>query len=272
MEGTEAVMIQELPLPSQRAHMFQRSAAKLIETVGIASFENDLFNLVHEAIGCMHMNAFFFGQDGGRTLVVAGNEGASQVAREVGARYIRHYWQLDPVHTRLQQFDMGFHMVEIHSSDIDNASYRDDCYTAVRIAERISLCETRADGTMRANFYHAHGFSADQKTAIAEAAGLMMPLLWRHAKGCDRVLRTNEDFDLRLSEVAPALTDRERQVCALIALGVSSEGIGLRLGISINTVLTFRKRAYARLGITSQNELLRLLGSPVRMQTAPLIN
>jgi len=53
------------------------------------------------------------------------------------------------------------------------------------------------------------------------------------------------------------LSDRERQVCALIALGVTSEGIGLRLAIGLNTVLTYRKRAYARLGISSQNELMR---------------
>lgn len=265
-------MIHELPPASQGAQIFQRSVADLIETVGIDQFEDDLFRLVHDAIGCIHMNAISFGRDDARILVLAGNEGASQVAREVGTRYIRHYWQLDPVHSRLRQLAPGFHMIEIRSNDIDNADYRDDCYTAVRIAERISLCETRDDRIMRANFYHPHGFMPEQKAAIAEAAGLLMPLLWRHAKGCDRILRTYEDFDLRLAEVAPALTERERQVCALIALGVGSEGIGLRLGISINTVLTYRKRAYTRLGITSQNELLRLAGGPVRMQVAAVIN
>jgi DNA-binding CsgD family transcriptional regulator len=40
---------------------------------------------------------------------------------------------------------------------------------------------------------------------------------------------------------------------------MSSEGIGLDMGISINTVRTYRKRAYARLGICSQNELMRLV-------------
>jgi len=33
----------------------------------------------------------------------------------------------------------------------------------------------------------------------------------------------------------------------------------LSLGLSINTVLTYRKRAYSRLGISTQNELVRLL-------------
>ena len=35
--------------------------------------------------------------------------------------------------------------------------------------------------------------------------------------------------------------------------------IGLKLGISVNTVLTYRKRAYGRLHISCQNELMRLI-------------
>jgi DNA-binding CsgD family transcriptional regulator len=56
--------------------------------------------------------------------------------------------------------------------------------------------------------------------------------------------------------IAPDLPQREVQVCAGIALGLNSEAIGQTLGIGINTVLTYRKRAYARLQISSHNELL----------------
>jgi DNA-binding CsgD family transcriptional regulator len=85
-----------------------------------------------------------------------------------------------------------------------------------------------------------------------------MPLLRRHAADQRHAPATAEDFEERLLAIAPDLTTREREVCALIALGVSSEGIGLRLGISLNTVRTYRKRAYTRLRISSHNELLRL--------------
>jgi len=51
------------------------------------------------------------------------------------------------------------------------------------------------------------------------------------------------------------LTQREADVCAAIALGYTTLGIGLNLGISVNTVATHRKRAYAKLGISCQNEL-----------------
>jgi DNA-binding CsgD family transcriptional regulator len=52
-----------------------------------------------------------------------------------------------------------------------------------------------------------------------------------------------------------ALSERENQVCSLILMGNTSESIALRLGISRNSVLTYRRRAYERLNITSQHEL-----------------
>lgn len=53
-------------------------------------------------------------------------------------------------------------------------------------------------------------------------------------------------------------TGREKTVCLAILLGHTSESIGLNHGISKNTVLTYRKRLYAKLGISSQNELFML--------------
>ena len=52
------------------------------------------------------------------------------------------------------------------------------------------------------------------------------------------------------------LTKREREVTQLILRGHSSESIGGNLGISLGTVKTHRKNAYAKLAISSQSELL----------------
>ena len=55
------------------------------------------------------------------------------------------------------------------------------------------------------------------------------------------------------------LTAREREVTQLNLRGHSSESIGLNLDISLGTVNTHRRKAYAKLGISSQSELLSLL-------------
>jgi DNA-binding CsgD family transcriptional regulator len=55
---------------------------------------------------------------------------------------------------------------------------------------------------------------------------------------------------------ATDLSRREGEVCARILYGYSSCGIALDLGIGKETVMTYRKRSYQRLGIGSQRELL----------------
>jgi DNA-binding CsgD family transcriptional regulator len=56
----------------------------------------------------------------------------------------------------------------------------------------------------------------------------------------------------------PVLSAREREVARMILQGHSSESIGLHLGISVTTVKTHRKHAYAKLNISTQSELLSL--------------
>lgn len=52
------------------------------------------------------------------------------------------------------------------------------------------------------------------------------------------------------------LTDREQQVIQYVLKGHSSESISYNLDISVTTVKTHRKRAYAKLNISSQSELM----------------
>jgi DNA-binding CsgD family transcriptional regulator len=54
------------------------------------------------------------------------------------------------------------------------------------------------------------------------------------------------------------LSARERDVVRFVLQGHSSESIGLHLGISVTTVKTHRKNAYAKLDISTQSELLSL--------------
>ena len=71
------------------------------------------------------------------------------------------------------------------------------------------------------------------------------------------------------SEPLWRLTGREKEVCLRILSGFSSEAISIDLGISLQSTFTYRKRAYEKLGISSQKELfgivLRLLASPHRL-------
>ncbi len=68
------------------------------------------------------------------------------------------------------------------------------------------------------------------------------------------------------SPALAALTAREREVCLRILSGQSSEAISADLDISIHSTLTYRRRAYQRLRISSQNELFALV---LKLLTGP---
>jgi DNA-binding CsgD family transcriptional regulator len=69
-------------------------------------------------------------------------------------------------------------------------------------------------------------------------------------------LSSLEAIERCVATAPSALPRREAQVCSRILYGISSLGISLELGVSEETVMTYRKRVYHRLGIATQRELL----------------
>jgi DNA-binding CsgD family transcriptional regulator len=63
----------------------------------------------------------------------------------------------------------------------------------------------------------------------------------------------------RLLDLGRGLTARELDVCARALVGMTAEGTALDLNLKKTSVETYRRRAYARLGISSCYQLFRML-------------
>ena len=243
-------------------------AIRLVDVVGRSAFSPALFGLAREVLGCEHLTAFSLDGNCSPRVVVAENTGTEHLASGVAKKYTAYYWRLDPANRVFDGTGAGhdFWGVRISARDIIDSAYRTHCYNAVGLDHRLSISHLRAGRTYRLNFYSGHGrtFSDAAAARVFDAADLLIALICRHdAESTVSRRPDREAFAQRLRAVVPELSGRELEVAALIASGLSSHGIALELGISVNTVLTYRKRAYARLGISSQNELMRLLlGTP----------
>jgi DNA-binding CsgD family transcriptional regulator len=242
---------------------FGRSLIGLVDSVGRQKFPAALFGLAHEMTGCKHLTAFSFDGDGAPRVVLAENIGTGDVAFSVAQKYVSRYWRLDPANrvASIAKATDGCWSVKSSASDIADSVYRAYCYNAVGLHHRLAISQHRDGRTYRLNFYMDSGRTFDEAAAgnIMDAADLLMALTRRHDAAGVSAPETVEDFAQRLRRLAPVLSARELDVTALIARGLSSQAIALRLGISVNTVLTYRKRAYARLNISTQNELMQLL-------------
>jgi len=270
-QGDKTLQVHTAPPANPLEGAYRRALTNLVAAVGRPNFPEDLLSFAHDMIRTDHLTVFCQTARGGIRTVIAENTGARAIARAVAERYVRHHWTCDPVQKAFARSDILIAaqkecvLVDIDAADVEHTGYRDECYSSVNLNHRLSIANVRDGKTMRINFYRrrGHDFAPDELDRVMDIANLLMAMVWRHDE--DSLAQDGADLEAaflqRLARIAPGLTPRERQVCALVALGLTSEGIALRLGVGLNTVLTYRKRAYTRLSISSQNELMRCLMS-----------
>lgn len=95
----------------------------------------------------------------------------------------------------------------------------------------------------------------DRLGAVVPVIGALLRRYWA-ALGPPAASPDSRLDDAFMSFGEGVLSAREREVVRMILRGHSSESISFNLGISLGTVKTHRKNAYAKLGISSQSGLL----------------
>jgi DNA-binding CsgD family transcriptional regulator len=243
-----------------------RQIGDLIAKIGSPSFATSFFRIAREATACEHLTAFASSERTPARLLLAINRGSRPIARTIAEKYLKHYWNHDPANricsrNAAPSYEMA---VRVFCQDIDHDAYRRDCYSAVDLVDRFSIIRHHGDETIRLNLYRSAQrgrFVVADFASVLECADIMFALLAKHdaQRIADDQGSEADVLTRRLRQIMPQLARRELDVCLGIMQGKSSEAIALALGISVNTVLTYRKRAYARLGITSHNELMRLV-------------
>lgn len=245
----------------QASSLFE-ALPSVIASIGHPEFSAKLFDAIRGTVEAAYITVFVSDRQPRARILIAENEGRLGVCRRSANIYVERYWDYDPAN-KVSTDDGRIQSLRLMATDIVNAAYRSMCYHSLGLARRFSLIQSRGEETVRVNLYfrcetnlESSGF--DQLT---ECAPVIMAAIWRHYDCATSVDGSNvtNTFRKRLERVAPSLSPRELEVCSLIASGITSGGIAARLGLGVNTVLTYRKRAYARLQISSQNELMRFL-------------
>lgn len=91
----------------------------------------------------------------------------------------------------------------------------------------------------------------DARAAVADVSGdAELVVVARERPGRSRV---NDVFDHNAAS-APVLTQREREVLALLADGFGNKQIAARLGISTNTVKTHLELLFDKLDVSTRTE------------------
>ncbi|MCP5076431.1 MAG: helix-turn-helix transcriptional regulator [Rhodobacteraceae bacterium] len=157
--------------------------------------------------------------------------------------------------------------------EIPNTDYRRRFYDNASVRQKLAAVQFSGGKLYYLNFYRnpdQEDYTPEDRRMLEGVSGILCALLTKHHTMvepsamplCPNYEMSDDfrsDFKDRvrcaLLKEGVGLTPKEADICAAIALGQTATGIGLEHGISVNTVATHRKRAYAKLGIGSQNEL-----------------
>jgi DNA-binding CsgD family transcriptional regulator len=247
--------------------------------IGRPSFPQALLDTLRRVAEVGHCMVFTF--DGDRATHCLLDIGNIPIGADLGVAYAGHFHLADPNReTIFRERDRSTPiMLPTFARRMYGNRYRKIFFEDSEIVDKFATAIWIESTCFYVNFYRttAQGrFARAQIERLLQLSPAIGAAVARHFHD-DVIAQAAPEHDpfRRLANLfascAPLtrLTEREKEVCQRILAGFSSEAISADLGIGLNSTLTYRKRAYDKLGISSQNELfaiaLRLFAAPQRL-------
>jgi DNA-binding CsgD family transcriptional regulator len=177
--------------------------------------------------------------------------------------YSRAFWRSDRRLTALaRQPRKAPIVVRTAATDIADPAWRAACYESADVAERISIVASGPPAII-ANGYRFSGGDGPGPADIERLdryAPLFVAALERHARAgaATRPMLNEAELAQSLMALRYGLSTREAEISAAMMLGETQDEIASRKRLSYGSVVTYRRRAYGKLGISNRRGLLRL--------------
>ncbi len=254
---------------------------QLCRCIGSPTFESCLLKLLNKVTPVDHCVVFTFGEGGAGHLFTHGRMQVEE-AQQLAEDYVKHFHQEDP------NFELASGVVEVCEDSLIPHTAEDPPVVAADFApdfvyknyffdrhdliDKASTVGKVEQGSVYCNFYRM-GRSGPYSEKDWQLLESILPLITTLISSHYRMLQLSTTGEQRphrnarslvhniiSKNVSPfsQLSPRERQVCERLLLGYTSVGIGLDLNIAQSSVVTYRRRAYEKLDISTQNELFTL--------------
>jgi DNA-binding CsgD family transcriptional regulator len=252
--------------------------SELVVPLGSVSFTRKFYNVCRDLFRNDQCTVFVLEEDQKPDCILSAASGREmrELTRHCANDYVDSGYRNDPTlawmrSRRNTQFRPSIR--SLSPREIPNADYRRRFYENAAVRQKLAAAQFSGGKLYYLNFYRnpdQEDYTSKDRTMLEGVSGLLCALIAKHHTMVEPstmplrpIKEMPDDFrsDLKdrvrcaLFKEGVGLTPKEADICAAIALGQTAAGIGLEHGISVNTVATHRKRAYAKLGIGSQNEL-----------------
>lgn len=240
------------------------AVTSVISAIGTPDFYREFLSFMHLVTGAEHFTAFQIGHSAPRRIFSLSLDGSDMSIQQSTLYTSGGFWREDPfmIEARRCPSSSEATLLRMDIEELPSGEFRDVLYERVNIRERMMIYGAPLDDKFGLSILR----SADKGYLLSSDLGslrrltnIILSLIAKHRRltyqvgGAATTLTSLVEIE---RTIASAFPRREAEVCARILYGLSGAGIALDLGIGEETVMTYRKRAYERLGIGSQRELL----------------
>jgi DNA-binding CsgD family transcriptional regulator len=245
------------------------SLGEVIKAIGTSSYGRACLELFEESLDADHWALFHYRSNNSVDCVATASRVYMAAAQENIDRFVVRCHRVDPSLIMLKkQRPDNTCVIKIEIGDIRDQQYR-HCFETTHVQERLSFFSRLGADLHQLSVYRGprkQTFSSLELTHFSTLASLVMATASKHERLFGGATDIPRHLDLeaieRCLEYLPGgLSRREREVCSRAAAGKTIEGTALDLDIRKTSVVTYRQRAYQKLGISRQNELVALVNN-----------
>ncbi|KAA0010224.1 LuxR family transcriptional regulator [Billgrantia pellis] len=237
--------------------------AECVARLGEPGFDEVLLALLRQAVGIEQCMVFAFDGRDDVDCLLAANERAPRVAGRLAELYTGGLFRQDPNYQRLRRrLDEGSNLAAAEITPMQAEAmpdvYRSHLFAFPDLVDKVSLTLPGQESVYYLNLYRgseAGPFDNNDLTRLDALAPLLASLMRRHY-GQSRPLSQRPSIE-EAAVLAP-LSERERQLCLYLLRGHTLKTAAAELDIALSTAETYRKRAYAKLGVPSKARLVAL--------------
>jgi DNA-binding CsgD family transcriptional regulator len=250
-------------------------AARLVASIGSqdrTALAAAILDVARRHIDVHRCTIFSFEAERSPRLISGASRDDGWSVFRTAARYTREFCQHDGIRQAMREQQLALPPAPARQpptrlllqrqrpGDIAHVEYREACYVSQHVAERVSvLARTGRDCWIATNLYRATsapGFDDAEIAAFAGLAPLFAASAAQHyATDTDGETVYRGAITADIGALCPALTVREREVLLRLLDGLTTERIAADLAIRPTTVVTYRTRAYEKIGVRSRREL-----------------
>lgn len=244
--------------------------ADVIRRMGGAGFESAMHDWLRRCLAPDNLIILAY-RDSGPPQVLYRHSDQPQVYAALESTYLAGAYRLDPYHDlHVSRVPAGAYRLRDVAPDAFNRSrYFLDYYQQTTLMDEVTFIayphpDVSLNICLGRDATSQRSFTPPEIATAQRLAPVVAALAEVHWAGLAETARAADDETAALmsaleSQQAIRLSPRQAEVALLILRGHSSSSIGLRLGLSPQTVKVFRKQLYAKCRISSQAELFALM-------------